>query len=94
MEAHHNEALNILQEECAEVIQAISKIHRFGLTGDKPNTNYTNRDHLEEEIGDALAMVDIIAANGLINLSNVEHYKRAKIEKLKAWSTIPNLNEI
>ncbi len=94
MELHHIETINILQEECAEVIQAVSKIHRFGLDGDKPNTTQTNREHLEEELGDMLAMVDILSENGIIDYSKVEHYKRAKIDKLKTWSSIPNLDKI
>jgi hypothetical protein len=31
MDPKTKEALDILQEECAEVIQAVSKISRFGL---------------------------------------------------------------
>ena len=41
----------ITAEECAEVIQAITKCQRFGLFQKNPNTGVTNRDHLAEEIG-------------------------------------------
>jgi NTP pyrophosphatase (non-canonical NTP hydrolase) len=89
-----NEVMDITQEECAEVIQAISKIRRFGMDNAKPGTEYTNREHLEEELGDVLAMVDILLINQVVNWGNLHKAKRAKIEKLKKWSTIPNLDKI
>ena len=36
MNAKEKEVLDILQEECAEVIQAVSKIRRFGISNLKP----------------------------------------------------------
>ena len=51
------EILSIAQEECAEVIQAISKCFRFGLDNVKPGKPKTNREHLEEELGDLMAML-------------------------------------
>lgn len=41
-------------EECAEVIQAITKIMRFGFV----NTGYDNRRQLEEEIGQLQYMLE------------------------------------
>jgi len=88
------ETLNILSEECAEVIQAVSKCNRFGLSGFKPaQTNssgklITNRDHLETEIGDLLAMVDILISQDIVNSDALAVAKAAKIEKLKRWSNI------
>ena len=52
MNSKEKEVMDILQEECAEVIQAVSKISRFGLDNLKPGKPKTNRDHLEEELGD------------------------------------------
>ncbi len=46
MDPKQKEALDILQEECAEVIQAVSKISRFGLDNLKPGKPKTNREHL------------------------------------------------
>ena len=80
--------MDITQEECAEVIQAISKVSRFGIDNSKPGTNYTNRAHLEEELGDVLAMIDIMLEQGIVSQHNLEVAKLAKIEKLKKWSNI------
>jgi NTP pyrophosphatase (non-canonical NTP hydrolase) len=41
------EIMNILAEECAEVIQAISKCNRFGLDNAKPGKPLTNAQHLD-----------------------------------------------
>jgi NTP pyrophosphatase (non-canonical NTP hydrolase) len=90
----NNEVMDIAQEECAEVIQAISKIRRFGIDNAKPGTEYTNRAHLEEELGDMLAMIDILMINNVVSWANLHRAKRAKIEKLKKWSEIPNLDKI
>jgi NTP pyrophosphatase (non-canonical NTP hydrolase) len=94
MTEDNNEVMDILQEECAEVIQAVSKIRRFGIDGVKPGTEYSNREHLEEELGDVLAMIDILMINSVVSWSNLHSAKRAKIEKLKKWSKIPNLDKI
>jgi NTP pyrophosphatase (non-canonical NTP hydrolase) len=82
------EVMNILSEECAEVIQAVSKCHRFGLDNYKPNKPKTNREHLEEELGDLLAMIDILQEMDVVSWTNIERAQEAKIEKLKKWSTI------
>jgi NTP pyrophosphatase (non-canonical NTP hydrolase) len=82
------EAMDILQEECAEVIQAVSKISRFGIDNYKPGKPKTNREHLEEELGDMLAMIDILKEMNVVSWDNMEVAKQAKIEKLKKWSNI------
>jgi len=94
MNSQEREVMNILSEECAEVIQAISKCHRFGIDNFKPGKPKTNREHLEEEIGDLQAMIDILIKMDVINPESLELAKRAKIEKLKKWSTIENLESI
>lgn len=82
------EILDICQEEAAEVIVAISKISRFGIDNYKPNKPLTNRQHLEEEIGDLLAMVDLLEEFNVVDMNSVNTARIAKIEKLKQWSTI------
>jgi NTP pyrophosphatase (non-canonical NTP hydrolase) len=88
MNEQTKETMDILQEECAEVIQAVSKINRFGIDNLKPGKPKTNREHLEEELGDMMAMIDILISNGIVSSDNLEVAKKAKIEKLKKWSKI------
>jgi len=80
------EILLITQEECAEVIQAISKVFRFGMVD--THNGQTNREHLEEEIGDLMCMIDIIIDNGIVSEAAVMTAKNEKLNKLKAWSGI------
>jgi NTP pyrophosphatase (non-canonical NTP hydrolase) len=88
MNKKENEIMDILQEECAEVIQAVSKVRRFGIDNCKPGKSLTNREHLEEELGDLLAMVDIMLDQDIIAWGNLEVAKKAKIKKLRKWSNI------
>lgn len=82
------ESLIILQEECAEVVQEVSKCFRFGLDSKHYKTGLSHTTMLETEIGDVLALVDILVDKGIINLNNLELAKAAKKEKLKLWSSI------
>jgi NTP pyrophosphatase (non-canonical NTP hydrolase) len=79
-----NEIYDILIEECAEVIQAVSKVKRFGID----SVDETNRDRLEQEIGDLLTMIDLLYVKGIINEKNVLEAQQRKISKLKLWSKI------
>ena len=83
-----HEIMNIASEECAEVIQAISKCHRFGLNNYKPGKPLTNAQHLEVELGDLLAMVDLLKSEGIVSDEGLNKAKQAKIDKLKQWSNI------
>ena len=83
-----SETMDILQEECAEVIQAVSKCRRFGLNNIKPGKERTNLECLEEEVGDLLAMVDILVEKNILSLDNLNAANKAKKEKLKKWSSI------
>jgi NTP pyrophosphatase (non-canonical NTP hydrolase) len=74
------ETLVITQEECAEVIQVISKIFRFGLD--------ENDHRLEDELGDLLCMIDLLVKQGVIRPDKLELAKRIKAEKLKKWSKL------
>lgn len=80
------EILLITQEECAEVIQAISKVFRFGMVD--THNGQTNREHLEEEIGDLMCMIDILIDSGIVSEAAVMTAKNEKLNKLKVWSGI------
>lgn len=83
---HQEECLNILQEECAEVIQAASKIKRFGLIGKPVNTTLTNRESLEMELGDVLALVDLVKNSELgITTEGIEKARINKMERLSKY---------
>jgi NTP pyrophosphatase (non-canonical NTP hydrolase) len=82
------EALGILQEECAEVIQDVSKCRRFGIDNVYLNGQGTQRENLVKEVGDVLAMVDILIEQGLFNQSELDVAKSNKKIKLKQWSKI------
>jgi NTP pyrophosphatase (non-canonical NTP hydrolase) len=81
------EALIILQEECAEVIQAASKIYRFGIDNEHKSGN-TQRANLEMEIGDVMALIDILVEQGVVDLNNIKVANANKKEKLKKWSSL------
>ena len=80
------EILLITQEECAEVIQAISKVFRFGMVD--THNGQTNREHLEEEIGDLMCMIDILIDSGIVSEAAVMTAKNEKLNKLNVWSGI------
>lgn len=83
---HQEECLNILQEECAEVIQAASKIKRFGIDNCKDGAELNNLQNLEMELGDVLAMIDLCREAGIgITSEGLEKAKQAKKKRLARW---------
>jgi NTP pyrophosphatase (non-canonical NTP hydrolase) len=80
------EALLILQEEAGELTQAVSKCFRFGKDGEW--NGRTNKKRLEDEIGDVLAMIDILVEKCYISDNNINAARIAKKEKLKQWSSL------
>lgn len=82
MKQHNdNEALVILMEECAEVIQAASKIIRFG-------RGIHSLNNLNKEIGDLLCMVLILKQQGLIDQDILPNQIISKLEKLRTYSSL------
>ena len=82
------EALGIMQEECAEVIVEVSKIRRFGIDSVHYKTGQTHAKMLEAEVGDVLALVDILMEQGILNAEELTLAKERKKDKLKQWSTL------
>ena len=84
------EIMLILQEECAESAQAISKCFRFGPDQIKPGKERTNMQHLEEELGDLMAMIELLMDKDVgITKEGLEKAKHKKFQKLKTWSNVP-----
>jgi len=88
MKPQIQEALDILQEECAEVIQEVSKVRRFGLDTLHYKTGLKHSTMLEMEVGDMLALIDILVEQGILDRDGLEVATENKKEKLKQWSGI------
>jgi NTP pyrophosphatase (non-canonical NTP hydrolase) len=55
----------------------------------KPNKPMTNIQMLEEELGDLLAMVELITDNNVgITVEGLDIAKKNKFKKLKKWSNL------
>jgi NTP pyrophosphatase (non-canonical NTP hydrolase) len=78
----NEEIMTILQEECAEVIQAVSKVRRFGLSD--------NVGELKKEMCDLLCMLELMKEFNVVNLSYEEQLENIfqEREKLKKFSKI------
>jgi len=86
MDDKTKEIFIITQEECAEVIQSISKIFRFGEEYTYDGTS--NMVRLEEEVGDLLCLIDIMIQQSILSHVTIDKARQAKREKLKLWSGI------
>jgi NTP pyrophosphatase (non-canonical NTP hydrolase) len=86
MNEAQKEILLITQEECAEVTQAISKVFRFGMESE--HKGQTNRERLEEEVGDLMCMIDLLIDSGMVSEAAVMAAKSEKLNKLQLWSNI------
>lgn len=92
-----SEILTILQEELIEasiefsvVAQTISKIFRFGYESYHPEDlkKVVNIEKLEIELGDVLAMIDLIVEENIgITYAGLGAARIRKNEKLKKYST-------
>ena len=81
------EIMVITQEEAAEVIQEIAKIFRFGID-DSHRDGMTHREKLTAEVGDLLAMIDLMIDSRLIDPVAIELAKQTKVQKLRKYSSI------
>ncbi len=66
--------LTITSEECAELIQAISKIKRYGFYD-----RYKN--DLHEEVADVLICITELVALGYLDIDKVKDYQKLKINR-------------
>ncbi len=82
------EYLLILAEECSEVIKVITKTFRFGLESKNPlmPDSPTNKEELIQEIGDVMAMVELLKNSALeLTDESLKIAKQKKIDKLNRW---------
>lgn len=85
MKRDQQQVLGVLTEECAEVIQAVSKINRFGLNNEWQGV--TNKQSLVTEIGDVLAIILVLLDETDINISrsDIDVAITNKLNKLKEF---------
>jgi NTP pyrophosphatase (non-canonical NTP hydrolase) len=77
--------LTILEEECAEVVQSVCKIRRFGMGDFDPRNSITNDVTLATEIGHVLCMIDILLHHNTVDVAIVEEARKNKIDKLAKY---------
>ena len=81
------EILDILQEECAEVVQVISKCRRFGMENTYKDGG-TQREHLIQELGDVTLLIELLKAHGVYTDQELRAAQTRKSLKLVEWSNI------
>ena len=86
MNEQQKEILRITQEECAEVIQAISKIFRFGI--DEVYEGLTNRQRLAGELGDLQCMITLLKQYDVVKETEIFSAELNKRNRLTQWSDI------
>lgn len=74
--------LACLAEECAEVGQAVGKALRFGLNDKAPSHVLTNAEYIANELGDVVALVEMLQELGLIPALDGMHME-CKKERVK-----------
>lgn len=85
--------INKTQEELAEVIQALCKWRNYGPSQIHPDTGQSNREHLEEEIGDLLYCVDQLREELALSNEQIDYgylSKERKISKYIGYSLLTN----
>lgn len=66
--------LTIASEECAELIQAITKVKRYGF-----HDEY--EDNLHEEVADVLICITELVCLGYLDIDKVRDYQKLKINR-------------
>lgn len=66
--------LTIASEECAELIQAITKVKRYGF-----HDEY--EDNLHEEVADVLVCIAELVCLGYLDIDKVRDYQKLKINR-------------
>ena len=81
-QAQTNWLLDKLQEEAAEVIQAVSKIRRFGENSNHPDRTTTNKQELVTELEDFLAILAALEYCKYLDLKPQQQNILAKTQNL------------
>lgn len=77
--------LDMLVEECAEVIQEMMKVRRFGMEGTREWAvagNDPPRLRLIQEIGDVMTIIDVLLAKGFFTVEELTEARAKKSKRL------------
>lgn len=87
--AAQDERLALLAEECAEVIQAITKIQRHGYESYNPldlrEHRLSNRQALEKEIGHVRHAVERLVAEVDVSEEDIDLWRGLKSDNIGKW---------
>jgi len=78
---YERELLTILAEEAAEVIQAATKLIRFGKEN-HPDTGKSNSEMLGLELGDLIYVADLVIDADLTQMRAIDDGRQRKLERL------------
>lgn len=90
--------LDMLVEECAEVIQEVMKLKRFGAEGDPAwlnidKKNKPPRDNIIKELGDLLEIIDMMLCKKTIDITYEELLSAQKVKRQRLYELfgyVPN----
>jgi len=78
------EIIDIIIEECAEVIQRGTKMTRFGIEEVQPGQDLSNAQRLAREIGDVFEIVALAIEAGIVTQAEIDlgrAHKRKQLAK-------------
>lgn len=80
--------LDHLIEECAEVIQRVTKAKKFGLTEIQPEQPFTNAERIAYELADVFGVAEVMYRKNIIPSIDPERVlaKKTKIDKYQQLS--------
>lgn len=76
----NQEALDILQEECGEVVQAVSKFRRWGPDSHYPPDGPSNLENIQREVWDVVILAEL-AGLKILPPPDYVIYKHEKLSK-------------
>ncbi len=83
------ERLDLLVEECSEVIKAAQKIKRFGYWSTNGGSHPPNIQELVGEAGDVLAILTLMRVagdgDGLLDIDNVDAARLSKLQRMRPY---------
>jgi len=87
--------LQILAEECAEVIKEVSKSLRFGTDNERPNTGESNAKLISKEFIEAIAVRNMLVEAGVLVIPldayEIGEAKKVKVLKYLEYSRVAGM---